>query len=227
MGIKLLFYSKTFGQRSASVFNTSHHKGRRMLLQKKTLFLVIWVTSWENLYYSIGEQQIRRSACASAQTDQRRCSHPRLYTIIDVIYTQFLVSVHVAEQAGLSLIWLRPPKIFSWPGSSLRQIQVCLLDQTFSVLGSSQYYYGAVERSTLTLTLVGQVKTSSTYCQTESCSSRIGGRERIQTGDVTDTSHTVHWDFCTSFVFIRFQMSWRNSFELMTYMFVVNFRAGL
>ena len=33
----------------------------------------IWATLWQNLFYAICEQQRRRSACASAQSDQRLC----------------------------------------------------------------------------------------------------------------------------------------------------------
>ena len=33
----------------------------------------IWATSWENLSYAICKQQRRRSACASAQSDQHHC----------------------------------------------------------------------------------------------------------------------------------------------------------
>ena len=38
-----------------------------------TTFIIIWATSWENLFYAIYEQQRRRSACASAQSDQHFC----------------------------------------------------------------------------------------------------------------------------------------------------------
>ena len=33
----------------------------------------IWATSWENLYFGMSEQQIRRPARADAQSDQRLC----------------------------------------------------------------------------------------------------------------------------------------------------------
>ena len=38
------------------------------------LFDFVWAKSWENLSYAICDQQRRRSACASAQPDQRLCS---------------------------------------------------------------------------------------------------------------------------------------------------------
>ena len=62
--------------------------------------------------YSICEQQRRRSACASAQSDQRLCfrfldSTVQLISISE-ISSRHLVSV--AAQAGLCLTWSETPK---------------------------------------------------------------------------------------------------------------------
>ena len=40
---------------------------------RSVLFKIMWATSWENLFYVICEQQRRRSACASAQSDKQLC----------------------------------------------------------------------------------------------------------------------------------------------------------
>ena len=53
---------------------------------------------------AISEQQRRRSACASAQSDQRLCcSLPRQYNICTCYSRNFKTLVSSAEQAGLSL----------------------------------------------------------------------------------------------------------------------------
>ena len=59
------------------------------------------------LVEAICERQRRRSACASAQSDQRRCSSlPRRYNT-HTCYSQKINTV--AEQAGLSLTWSETP----------------------------------------------------------------------------------------------------------------------
>ena len=61
--------------------------------------------------HTICEQQRRRSAFASAQSDQRlcfRCLNSISLLALAEISSLYLVSV--AEQAGLSLTWLETPK---------------------------------------------------------------------------------------------------------------------
>ena len=65
--------------------------------------------------YIICEQQRRRSACASAQSDRRLCcSLPRyLDSIIPLVSISEISSrklASVAEQRGLSLTWSKTPK---------------------------------------------------------------------------------------------------------------------
>ena len=52
--------------------------------QMSHFFRFLWICGgpWENVFYVICEQQRRRSACASAQSDQHLCcSLPRYYNI--------------------------------------------------------------------------------------------------------------------------------------------------
>ena len=66
--------------------------------------------------FTICEQQSRRSACASAQSDQLLCFPCPLFSISE-ISSLYLASV--AERAGLCLTWSQTPEIqvFSWHGS--------------------------------------------------------------------------------------------------------------
>ena len=81
------------------------------LLKVKNSFLscAIWSMSWDygTFHYAICEQQIRRSACASAQSDQ--CLFVRcLYNIIPLVSISKISSLYlasVAAQAGLCLTW--------------------------------------------------------------------------------------------------------------------------
>ena len=50
----------------------------------------IWARPWENLSYVICEQQGRRSACASAQSDQRLCCSLLRYYNISRFYSRNL-----------------------------------------------------------------------------------------------------------------------------------------
>ena len=64
------------------------------------------------LVFAICEQQMRRSACASAQSDRRLCFRC-LYSIISILAISKisrLQLVSVAEQTGLSLTWSQTPK---------------------------------------------------------------------------------------------------------------------
>ena len=69
-------------------FNTFHMKYSETSWQRKQnmllpvycflsdvfpMVLSIWSWTWENLSSGVGEQQMRRPACASAQSDQRLC----------------------------------------------------------------------------------------------------------------------------------------------------------
>ena len=52
------------------------YESYRYFIERGKLSLVeanIWATSWENMFYAICEQQRRRSACASVQSDQHLC----------------------------------------------------------------------------------------------------------------------------------------------------------
>ena len=62
--------------------------------------------------YGICEQQRRRSACASAQSDQRLCFRclDRIISPLAIAEMSSLWLVSVAEQNGLSLIWSETPK---------------------------------------------------------------------------------------------------------------------
>ena len=79
------------------------------MLRYKLLSLVIynsWAGPWENVSYVICEQRRRRSACASAQSDQRLC-----FLCLDSIISRYSIAeisrlASVAAQAGLCLIWL-------------------------------------------------------------------------------------------------------------------------
>ena len=62
--------------------------------------------------YAKYEQQRRRSACASAQSDQRlfvRCLDS-IISLLAIAKISRLQLVSVAEQASLSLNWSRTPK---------------------------------------------------------------------------------------------------------------------
>ena len=62
--------------------------------------------------FAICEQQRRRSACASAQSDQRLCFRclDSIIPILAIFKISRLQLVSVAEQAGLSLTWAKTPK---------------------------------------------------------------------------------------------------------------------
>ena len=62
--------------------------------------------------YAICEQQRRRSACASAQSDQRLCFRclDSVLPLVSVTKISSLILVFVAQQASLSLTWSKTPK---------------------------------------------------------------------------------------------------------------------
>ena len=65
--------------------------------------------------YAICEQQRRRSACTSAQSDQRffvRCLDS-IISLVSISEISSLKLASVAAQAGLCLTWSQMPKVFS------------------------------------------------------------------------------------------------------------------
>ena len=72
----------------------------------------IWAGPWENVAYVICEQQRRRSACASAQSDQCLCcSLPRcVMSLVSVTKISNFMLASVPEQAGLSLTYSETPE---------------------------------------------------------------------------------------------------------------------
>ena len=64
------------------------------------------------MYYVICEQQRRRSACASAQSDQRLCFRciDSVISLVSVPRISNLMLASVAEQAGFSLTWSETPE---------------------------------------------------------------------------------------------------------------------
>ena len=62
--------------------------------------------------YAICEQQRRRSACVSAQSDQRLCFRflDSIIPLVSISETSSLYLASVAAQAGLSLPWSQIPK---------------------------------------------------------------------------------------------------------------------
>ena len=63
-----------------------------------------------NPVYAICEQQRRRSACASAQSNQRLCCSLPRYYLISIFAVSWLSLASVAGQAGLSLALSKAPK---------------------------------------------------------------------------------------------------------------------
>ena len=64
----------------SQLINIMYRKNSKRSDTWKKCWTYIWATSWENLLCAICEQQRRRSACASAQSDQHLCcSLPRYY----------------------------------------------------------------------------------------------------------------------------------------------------
>ena len=62
--------------------------------------------------YALCEQQKRRSACASAQSDQRLCFRclDIMIALLSIADVSSLYLVSAAEQAGLSLTWSQIPE---------------------------------------------------------------------------------------------------------------------
>ena len=81
----------------------------------------IWARSWENESYAICEQQRRRTACASAQSDQRLCcSLPRQNDTSSLYIGNFKVLAGLCSWAGQFVSYLVGDSrrhIFSWRGS--------------------------------------------------------------------------------------------------------------
>ena len=83
----------------------------------------IWARPWENVSYAICEQQRCRSACASAQSDQRLCcSLPRQNDTSSLYIQNFKILAgrcSWAGQFGSCQVGDSQRHIFSWPGSYL------------------------------------------------------------------------------------------------------------
>ena len=81
----------------------------KFLRRKETM---IWARSCENVSYAICKQQMRRSACESAQSDQHLCCSS-LDSIIPLVsrseILRFLL-VSLAEQSGLTVTWSQTPE---------------------------------------------------------------------------------------------------------------------
>ena len=62
--------------------------------------------------YAICEQQMCRSACASAQSDQHLCFRclDSIISLVSILAISCLKLASVAEQAGLSVTWSETPK---------------------------------------------------------------------------------------------------------------------
>ena len=75
---------------------------------------------WENVSYVICEQQRRRSACASAQSDQRLCcSLPRSYNVSSFCTKNFKPHASFYNWAGQfesDLVGNSRSHVFSWRG---------------------------------------------------------------------------------------------------------------
>ena len=80
-----------------------------------------WARPWENVFYAICEQQRRRSACASAQSDQRLCcSLPRQNDTSSLYIRNFKILAGLCSLAGQlvsCLVGDSRRHIFSWRGS--------------------------------------------------------------------------------------------------------------
>ena len=80
-----------------------------------------WARPWENVSYAICEQQRHRSACASAQSDQRLCcSLPRQNDTSRLYIRNFKILAGLCSWAGQfvsCLVGDSRRHIFSWRGS--------------------------------------------------------------------------------------------------------------
>ena len=83
--------------------------------------IIIWATSWENLFYAIYEQQRRISTCASVQSDQRLCcSLTRWFNTSSFYIWNFKPLACLCSWAGRfeSHLVANPwRQVFSWRGS--------------------------------------------------------------------------------------------------------------
>ena len=80
-----------------------------------------WARPWENVSYAICEQQRRRSACASAQSDQRLCClRPRQNDTSSLYIRNFKILAGLCSWAGQfvsCLVGDSRRHIFSWRGA--------------------------------------------------------------------------------------------------------------
>ena len=81
----------------------------------------VWARSWENVSYGMCEQQRRRSACASGQSDQRLyCSLPRQNDTSSLYIRNFKILAGLcswADQFVSCLVGDSQRHIFLWRGS--------------------------------------------------------------------------------------------------------------
>ena len=84
-------------------------------------YVLIWARPWENVSYAICEQQRRRSACASAQSDQRLCCSLQRQNDTSSFYIRnFKILAGLcswAVQFVSCLVGDSRRHIFSWRGS--------------------------------------------------------------------------------------------------------------
>ena len=95
--------------------NSLDHLAKRTFHSRhpfSTIQLKIWAGSWENVSYVICEQQRRRSAYTSAQSDQRRCFRclDSITSLDSIAEISRLLLASVAAQAGLCLAWSETPE---------------------------------------------------------------------------------------------------------------------
>ena len=104
---------------SNSISFPRHHKRERNKYN--------WAGPWENVSYAICEQQRRRLACASAQSDQRLCfrCQDRMIPLVYISEISRLQLVSVAEQVSLCLARSETPEdTFSHGVAQLRRHKI-------------------------------------------------------------------------------------------------------
>ena len=101
-----------------------------------------WARPWENVSYVICEQQRRRSACASAQSDQRLCCSLPRQKDTSILHTRnFKILAGLCSWAGQfvsCLVGVSRRHIFSWHGSNEVHLSSC---NTESFTCTSHHFY--------------------------------------------------------------------------------------
>ena len=80
------------------------------ILETVWMALFIWAGPWENVSYVICEQQRRRSACASAQSDQRLCCSLLIWYNISRFYSRNFKTLGSFCRPGLCPAWSENPE---------------------------------------------------------------------------------------------------------------------